>query len=142
MATDKDLLIPGGATSVELRLPAGLTRELTQVRIGRTFVFGVLEDGLSWCLIRLSSVLAFRFHVGQEKAISAVQWTRRTAIELLADLVFPAAAIIQFQEQPKQLVNCVVLALARGLIVTDSYQHSHIPLAAIRSIEISSNYRY
>ena len=130
-------LIPDGANCLQVELANGLTRELTQARISRSFVFGLLEDKMSWCLIRLSQVLALSFQSHTPDSSAAITWTRKAAGELIGLLALPAPATICFQNAPSKKVRLVVLGATRGLVATDSYQLPLIPLQAISYLEIS-----
>jgi hypothetical protein len=130
-------LIPEGANCLQVELPDGLTRELTQVRISRSFVFGLLEDKMSWSLIRLNQVLALRFQTHPLDSSAAITWTRKAAGELLASLFLPAPATICFQNDPRKKLSLVMLGATRGLVATDSYRLPLIPLQALSYLEIS-----
>lgn len=130
-------LIPVGANCLQVELANGLNRELTQVRISRSFVFGLLEDKFSWSLIRLNQVLALRFQTQTPDSSAAISWTRKAAGELLALLPLPAEATICFQNAPYKKVSLVVLGATRGLVATDSYRLPLIPLQAISYLEIT-----
>lgn len=130
-------LIPEGANTVQLELLDGLTRELTQVRINRSFVFGLLEDQKTWSLVRLNHVLALRFQIQNPEASPAVTWTRKTAGELLTSLDLPAPATLWFQKEPSQKIGLVVLGTTRGLVATNSQLMPFVPLQAISYLEIS-----
>ena len=130
-------LIPEGANCLQVELANGLTRELTQVRISRSFVFGLLEDKMSWSLIRLNQVMALRFQTHPPDSSAAITWTRKAAGELLASLFLPAPATICFQNDPRKKVSLVVLGATRGLVATDSYRLPLIPLQALSYLEIS-----
>ncbi len=130
-------LIPEGANCLQLELANGLTRELTQARISRSFVFGLLEDNMSWSLIRLNQVLALRFQTKTEDFLAPLTWTRKAAGELIGLLDLPAPATICFQNTPSKKVSLVVLGATRGLVATDSFLLPLIPLQAISYLEIS-----
>ena len=130
-------LIPEGANFLQVELANSLTRELTQVRISRSFVFGLLEDKMSWSLIRLNQVMALRFQTHTPDSSAAIIWTRKDAGELLGLIPLPAPAIICFQNDPRKKVSLVVLGVTKGLVATDSYQLPLIPLQAISYLEIS-----
>jgi hypothetical protein len=130
-------LIPDGANCLQVELANGLSRELTQVRISRSFVFGLLEDKMSWSLIRLNQVMALRFQTHTPDSSAAITWTRKAAGELIGLLGLPAPATICFQNAPSKKARLVVLGATRGLVATDSYQLPMIPLQAISYLEIS-----
>ena len=130
-------LIPEGSNCLQVELANGITRELTQVRISRSFVFGLLEDKMSWSLIRLNQVMALRFQTHPPDSSAAITWTRKAAGELLASLFLPAPATICFQNDPRKKVSLVVLGATRGLVATDSYRLPLIPLQALSYLEIS-----
>ena len=130
-------LISVGANCLQVELANGLTRELTQVRISRSFVFGLLEDKLSWSLIRLNQVMSLRFQTQPPDFSAAITWTRKAAGELLALIPLPAPATICFQNDSRKKVSLVVLGVTKGLVATDSYQLPMIPLQAISYLEIS-----
>jgi hypothetical protein len=130
-------LIPDGANCLQVELANGLSRELTQVRISRSFVFGLLEDKMSWSLIRLNQVMALSFQTHTLDSSAAITWTRKAAWELIGLLDLPAPATICFQNTPSKKVRLVVLGATRGLVATDSYQLPLIPLQAISYLEIS-----
>ena len=130
-------LIPETANGLQLDLFDGLTRELTQVRISRSFVFGLLEDQLTWSLIRLDHVLALRFQIHNPEVSPAVVWTRKTESELLALLDLPAPATACFRNGPQKKVGLVVLGATRGLVATNSQLLPYFPLRAISYLEIS-----
>ena len=131
--------IPVGANYLQVELANGPTRELTQVRISRSFVFGLLEDKLSWSLIRLNQVMALRFQTHTSDSSAAITWTRKTAAELIGLLDLPAPATICFQNAPSKKVRLVVLGATRGLVATDSYQLPLVPLQAISYLEITQS---
>ena len=135
----KPLLIPEGANCLQLELSNGPTRELTEVRINRSFVFGLLEDNFTWSLIRLNQVVALRFQTQDPEVSLGVSWTRKTAGELLALLALPAPATLWFQREPKKKVGLVLLGATRGLVATDSHLLPFVPLQAISCLEISSS---
>ena len=130
-------LIPVGANCLQVELANGLTRELTQVRISRSFVFGLLEDKMSWSLIRLNQVMALRFQTHTPDCSAEITWTRKAAGEMLGLIPLPAPATICFQYDPRKKVSLVVLGATKGLVATDSYQLPLIPLQAISYLEIS-----
>lgn len=134
----KSLLIPEGASSIQINLAAGLTRELTKVKIGRFFVFGLLEDQQTWSLIRLSSILALRFQSDSQGSSSSVSWTRKAAGELVGLLSLPAPTKVGFREQPRNKAEFLLLGASRSLLVTDSYLMPYVPFQAISYLEISS----
>ena len=136
-ATKPQQLIPPGASQIQLELANMPIRQLSHVLLGRSFVFGCLEDNLSWCLIRNSFVRSISFSINQSSSNPQVSWTRKTAGELLASLDLPASAYLQFREQPETTVQLVVSGVSRGFIATDSYRHPHIPLAAISYLELA-----
>jgi hypothetical protein len=131
-------IIPEGSNNLQVELANGFTRELTQVKISRSFVFGLLEDKMSWSLIRLNQVLALRFQTHTSDCSAAITWTRKAAGELLALLFLPAQATVCFQNDPRKKVSLVVLGATRGLVATDSHHRPLIPLQAISYLEISS----
>jgi hypothetical protein len=130
-------LIPDGANCLQVELANGLSRELTQVRISRSFVFGLLEDKMSWSLIRLNQVMALSFQTHPPDSSAAITWTRKAAGELIGLLDLPAPATICFQNAPSKKVRLVVLGVTKGLVATDSYRMPMIPLQAISYLEIS-----
>jgi hypothetical protein len=132
------LLIPEGANRLQLELASGPTRELTEVSINRSFVFGLLEDKLTWCLIPLNQVLAIKFQTQNLEASTVVTWTRKTASELLASLPLPAPATIWFQKEPCKKVGLVLLGATRGLVATDNHFLPFVPMQAISYLEIST----
>jgi len=132
-------LIPEGANTVQLELSDGHKFDLTQVRINRSFVFGLLEDNFTWSLIRLNHVLALRFQTQDPEVSLGASWTRKTAGELLTSLALPAPATLWFQREPKKKVGLVVLGATRGLVATDSCFLPFVPLQAISCLEISSS---
>jgi hypothetical protein len=134
----KPLLIPEGANGLQLELSNGPTRELTEVKINRSFVFGLLEDKQTWCLIPLNQVLAIKFQTQNLETSSAVTWTRKTASELLASLPLPASATLRFQKEPGKKAGLVVLGATRGLVATDNHLMPFVPLQAISYLEIST----
>ncbi len=132
------LLFPAGASGIQVDLAAGPTRELTEVKIGRFFVFGLLEDKKSWSLIRLSSILALRLQYDPQSPSSSVSWTRKAAGELIGSLNLPAPAVVGFREQPKNKVELLVLGASKALLATDSYLMPYLPFQAIGYLEIST----
>ena len=130
-------LIPAGANCLQVETNDGLTRELTQVRISRSFVFGLLEDKLSWSLIRLNDVVGLRFWAETQEVSPSVLFTRKAAGELLGLVPLPAPATIRFQNEPHKKVRLVVLGATKGLVATDSHLLPFIPLQAISYLEIS-----
>ena len=132
-------LIPIGANCLQVELANGLTRELTQVRISRSFVFGLLEDKKSWSLIRLNQVMSLRFQTRNSESSAEITWTRKAAGELLGLIPFPAPATLCFQNDPRKKISLVVLGVTKGLVATDSYRLPLIPLQAISYLEISPN---
>ena len=132
-------LIPEGANTVQLELADGHKFDLNQVRINRSFVFGLLEDNFTWSLIRLNHVLALRFQTQDPEVSLRVSWTRKTAGELLTSLDLPAPATLWLQREPQKKVGLVVLGATRGLVATDSHLLPFVPLQAISCLEISSS---
>ena len=132
-------LIAAGANCLQVELANGLTRELTQVRISRSLVFGLLEDKMSWSLIRLNQVMSLRFQTCNSESSAEITWTRKAAGELLGLIPFPAPATLCFQNDPRKKISLVVLGATRGLVATDSYRLPLIPLQAISYLEISPN---
>jgi hypothetical protein len=132
-------LIPEGANTVQLELADGHKFDLNQVRINRSFVFGLLEDNLTWSLIRLDHVLSLSFQTRAPESSPVVSWTRKTAGELLASLDLPAQANLWLQREPQKKVGLVVLGATRGLVATDSHLLPFVPLQAISCLEISSS---
>ncbi len=130
-------IIPEGSNNLQVELANGFTRELTQVRISRSFVFGQLEDKLSWGLIRLSQVMALRFQTHTPDSSASIIWTRKAAGELFGLVPLPAPATLHLQNEHRKKVSLVVLGITRGLVATDSYLLPFIPLQAISYLEIS-----
>ena len=130
-------LIPVGSNFLQVELANGLTRELTQARISRSFVFGLLEDKMSWCLIRLNQVMSLRFQTHTPDCSAEITWTRKAAGELIGLIPLPAPATICFQNDSRKKVSLVVLGVTKGLVATDIYQLPLIPLQAISYLEIS-----
>jgi hypothetical protein len=130
-------LIPEGANCIQLELSDGHILDLTQVRINRSFVFGLLEDNLTWSLIRLDHVLSLSFQTQAPESSPVVSWTRKTAGELLASLDLPAPATLWLQREPRKKVGLVLLGATRGLVATDSHSLPFVPLQAICCLEIS-----
>jgi hypothetical protein len=138
LGTRQSNLIPEGANTLHIDLADGLTRELTQVRINRSFVIGLLEDNSSWSLIRLNQVLGIRFQTQVPSLSPAITWTRKAAGELIALLPLPAPATIYFQNETKKNARLVVLGATKGLLATDSHLRPFVPIQAISYLEISS----
>jgi hypothetical protein len=138
-ATKLPQLIPAGTSHVQVELVHMPTRELSQVNLGRTFAFGLLEDNLSWCLIRLSSIRSLVFLEKPSGCETQVRWSRKTAGELLSNLELPASGKLQFRDQPGLNEQVVVLGVSRGFIAIDGYQQQHIPLTAISYLEITGS---
>jgi hypothetical protein len=130
-------LIPEGANTVQIKLTDGHKFDLTQVKINRSFVFGLLEDNLTWNLVRLNQVLALRFQTQAPEISPLVTWTRKTAGELLASIPLPAEANIWFQTEPSKKVGLFVLGATRGLVATNSHVVPFVPLQAISYLQIS-----
>jgi len=130
-------LIPEGANCLQVELANGITRELTQVRISQSFVFGLLEDKLSWSLIRLNQVLALRFQTQTHEPSAPVNFSRKSAGELFGLVPLPAPATLHLQNEHRKKVSLVVLGITRGLVATDSYRLPLIPLQALSYLEIS-----
>lgn len=131
-------VFPANASSVQVASSRGHTRELSQVQIGRNFVFGLLEDNQSWCLFRLSAIWSFRFLAQENVSLPKVRWTRKTATELINCLNLPAPAVIEFPSDPDLSFQLMLLGTAKAMIATDSIQHPYIPLTAISYLEIAS----
>ena len=130
-------LIPEGSNCLRVELANGITRELTQVRISQSFVFGLLEDKLTWSLIRLNQVLALRFQNQTHEPSAPVNFSRKSAGELFGLVPLPAPATLHLQNEHRKKVSLVVLGITRGLVATDSYLLPFIPLQAISYLEIS-----
>ena len=130
-------LIPEAANCLQLELADGHKFDLNQVRINRSFVFGLLEDNLTWSLVRLNHVLALRFQTQAPEISPVVSWTRKTASELLASVTLPAPANLWCQKEPRKKVGLVVLGATRGLVATNSHVLPFVPLQAISHLEIS-----
>jgi len=134
-------LIPAGTSHVQVELGQMPTRELSQVSLGRTFAFGLLEDNLSWCLIRMSSIRSLVFLEKPSGGEHQVRWSRKTAGELVSNLELPASGKLQFRDQPGLNEQVVILGVSKGLIAIDGYRQQHIPLAAISYLEIAGSKR-
>ena len=132
-------LIPEAANCLRLEISDGHKFDLTQVRINRSFVFGLLEDKLTWSLVRLNHVLALRFQIQAPEISPVVTWTRKTAGELLASFALPAEANLWFQTEPRKKVGLVVVGVTRGLVATNSHVLPFVPLQSISCLEISSS---
>ncbi len=130
--------IPEGANGLQLELASGPILELTEVRINRSFVFGLLEDKLTWCLIPLNHVLTIKFQTQTIETSTVVTWTRKTGSELLASLPLPAPAAIWLQKEPGKKVGVVLLGATRGFIATDNHFLPFVPMQAISYLEIST----
>ena len=135
--TKPQQLLPPGASQIQVELTNMPSRQLSHVLLGRSFVFGLLEDNLSWCLIRNSFICSISFSISQSHPSPQVGWTRKTAGELLASFDVPASAYLQFREKPETTLQLVVSGVSRGFLATDSYHHPHIPLAAISYLELA-----
>ena len=140
-ATKLPQLIPARTSHVQVELAQVLTRELSQVSLGRTFAFGLLEDNSSWCLIRMSSIRSLIFLENPSESEPQVCWSRKTAGELLSNSELPASGRLQFRDQPGLNEQVVVMGVSRGFIAIDGYQPQHIPLAAISYLEITRSQR-
>lgn len=136
--TRNSQLIPLGATQIQVELAHMPTRQLSQVSIGRSFVFGVLEDNSTWCLIRMSSIRSLTYLHNQPQSGTQVHFTRKAAGELLSNLPLPSTGLVQYRERPGLSQPIVVSGIARGLIATEGYLQAHIPLAAISYLELTA----
>jgi hypothetical protein len=138
IATKLPQLIPAETSHVQVELVQMPTRELSHVSLGRTFAFGLLEDNLSWCLIRMSSIRSLVFLEKPSGGEHQVRWSRKTAGELVSNLELPASGKLQFRDQPGLNEQVVVLGVSRGFIAIDGDKQKHIPLAAICYLEITA----
>ena len=135
--TTQTSFIPEGVNTLKLELVDGVKREITHVRINRSFVFGLLEDSSSWCLIRLNNILGIRFQTQELVFSPPINWTRKAAGELITSRPLPAQARINFQKS-REIVDATLMGSARGLLATDSQFSPFVPIQAISYIEISA----
>jgi hypothetical protein len=124
------------ATLLRIQLLSGSLREVTQPLIGRDFVAGLLEDGLTSGFIRKEAISSIEFSVQSRSSIRLV-WTRRTLGEQLREISFPTSALVQFRDfsskpQRLQLIGCI-----RGFLVLDYPNKPTVPIKAVSLLELS-----
>ena len=121
---------------LRLHLLEGISRELTNPKLGREFVFGNLEDGSTLGFFRKSSLRAVEFARSTLHNSAPLAHTRRAIGELLALQHFPAMARFSYLEPQSKMQQARILGVARGFLQTDAAQNLAIPLAAIAVLEL------
>lgn len=120
-----------------LQLLDGNYRELVNVRIGREFVSGLLEDERTIGYFRKSHLRSIEFVTLAISDLQPVINTRASMGEDMAKHSFPALVRIRYAEAGPEYQSVQALGVARGFLVTDYYLNPVIPLAAIAALEIS-----
>jgi len=128
-----------GLTGNQLRLVDfdGLAREITNVKIGRDFVLGVLEDGQTKLYIRKNFLRSLEFQVSESEDSAELQWSRKALGEQLASEGFPARAQLRYAEPVGSRQAFLALGCIRSLLMTDAHQSPLIPVAAISYLELA-----
>lgn len=128
---------PPNANSLRLVLLDGTAREITQVKIGRDFVCGLLEDGKSLGFLRKTHICTMEFYTDQNQKQARITWTRQAIGELLPSSYFPTSALVQFRHDVGKPQRVPLLGAARGFLVTDYIQNPVIPIASLSYLELN-----
>lgn len=123
------------ATMLRIQLLGGSQREVTVPLIGRDFVSGLLEDGLTRGFIRKESITSLDFTMQSHSNIRLV-WTRRTLGEQLREFNFPIRALVSFRDVVSKPQRLQLIGYARGFLVLDYPNRPLVPVAAVSAIEL------
>ena len=122
---------------VRVQLANGSTRELTSPVLGRDFVAGMLEDGITKGFFRFSQVRSIEFMQDLDSVSACLLTTRRTMGELLAKELFPRTIAFAYQADGGKLQRATVTGVYRGLMFTDFANSPAIPTAALAIVELT-----
>lgn len=125
-----------GCNLVRLQLLNGACRELTNPRLGRDFLAGVLEDGGSFGVFKRSILRSAEFVFQPELSSQLMHYSRGAIGELLARQSFPAQAKLGYLEPESPVQKIRLIGVARGFLFTDYHQNPAIPIASLGSIEL------
>lgn len=121
---------------VRLQLLDGTSRELTNPKLGRDFLYGTLEDGRTLGVFRRIILRSVEFHHQLHLSSNQLEYTRRAIGELLAGKPFPALARIGFLEPQAVPQQVHLVGITRGFLFTDHFGNPAIPIAALGTIEL------
>jgi hypothetical protein len=121
---------------VRLQLLGGSCRELTNPKLGREFLAGILEDGKSLGVFRRSILRSVEFVLQPEHSSQQMQYTRGAIGELLIGQLFPLQAKVGYLEPDLPMQKIRLIGVARGFLFTEYHQNPAIPIASLGLIEL------
>jgi hypothetical protein len=122
--------------NVRVGLVAADSRELTKVSIGRDYLQGVLEDGHSIGLIRMSEITRLEFLVTSQAIQQAVNFSRKTFSEQIQRLQVPCLAKLRTRQQPSALQTHWLIGVTKGFLIFEGNPDYFVPLASVGFIEL------
>ena len=122
--------------NVRVGLVAADSRELTNVSIGRDYLQGVLEDGHSIGLIRMSEITRLEFLVTSQAIQQAVNFSRKTFSEQFQKLQVPCLAKLRTRQQPSALQTNWLIGVTKGFLIFEGNPNYYVPLAGVSFIEL------
>jgi hypothetical protein len=125
-----------GFGTVRVGLVAADSRELTNVSIGRDYLQGVLEDGHSIGLIRISEITRLEFLVTSPAIKQAVNFSRKTFSEQIQRLQVPCLAKLRTRKQPSALQTHWLIGVTREFLIFEGNPNYYVSLASVGFIEL------
>jgi hypothetical protein len=122
--------------TVRVGLVAADSRELTNVSIGRDYLQGVLEDGQSIGIFRLSEITRIEFLETGHQANQQISYSRKTLSEQIQKLQVPCLAKLRAKQQPSVVETHWLLGLAKGFLIFEGSPNYLVPLASVGFIEL------
>ena len=122
--------------NVRVGLVAADSRELTNVSIGRDYLQGVLEDGHSIGLIRMSEITRLEFLVTSQAIQQAINFSRKTLSEQIQKIQVPCLAKLRTRQQPSALQTHWFLGVTNGFLIFEGNPNYYVPLAGVGFIEL------
>ena len=122
--------------TLRVGLVAADSRELTNVSIGRDYLQGVLEDGHSIGLIRISEITRLEFLVTSPAIKQAVNFSHKTFSEQIQKIQVPCLAKLRTRQQPSALQTNWLIGVTRGFLIFEGNPDYLVPLASVGFIEL------
>ena len=122
--------------NVRVGLVTADSRELTNVSIGRDYLQGVLEDGHSIGLIRISEITRLEFLVASQAIKQGVNFSRKTLSEQIQKIQVPCLAKLRTRQQPSALQTHWFLGVTNGFLIFEGNPNYYVPLAGVGFIEL------
>lgn len=123
--------------SYQARLIDESVRELTNLTLGRSFVFAVLEDGKTQAFIPHKSLVELRATVPKPNWANGLARTHKTIGELILNSGVPAMAHYWYQLDSNRTFKNLIVDVRRGMLLIESVNTALVPLSSLGYLELA-----